>query len=49
MPGNRPITMTMPTGIHIAIAPTLCSHLPTSSPTIFSSVAALSVSSENTM
>ena len=46
---TKPITMTIPTGIHIAIAPTLCSHLPISSPTIFNSVAALSVSREKTM
>ena len=44
-----PITITITAGIHMAIAPTLCNHLPTFSPTTFTRVARLKVSSEKAM
>ena len=44
-----PITITIKAGIHMAIAPTLCSHLPTSRPTTFTTVASVKVSSEKMM
>src|SRR6266581_3476240 len=45
----KPITITMAAGTHMATAPTLCSHLPTSSPTKFISVAAARVTNEKMM
>ena len=42
-----PIPITIMTGIHMASAPRLCSHLPTSRPMTFSHVTTASAMSEN--
>src|SRR5689334_7103067 len=45
----NPMEMTMRTGIHMAKAPALCNHLPTSSPTMFMTVTAARAIKENAM